>query len=334
MCPSRNSPETILAKFSSLSLDIRCLIWEATLPETRVFQVQATAHIPGTDAKTFKFYINHEPPIALSICQESRQLALRKGYFIGSLSLLDNVQGCWFNPSRDMLYLDRNQRRALQLDKNYRPADEIQGLDRVQHFGIEWRAIMLAAHHRLQPAEDMGALWRPFFRRLRPQMPMLKTFNYILPTVRLRGCHSWAREPYQSQHYDCELEALCADAQIPWGDAVSMRRPPNGTGWSIPRAAAPGIIAHKFITPSGNPAYYMLWSQVHEGLQMAMRDACRELEERHEKEADKEDIPDEYGIGRSCKVHNVDEIEVVGWRLLRIGAILVGNEGPYLGIDE
>lgn len=95
--------------FSDLPIEIRSLIWEATLPPPRIFHVKGTVEFGQKKALTF--HKPHPPPIALRISSESRTVALRNGGFF--LAHFDSA-GPWFNPKRDILYFDRNQRHMLR----------------------------------------------------------------------------------------------------------------------------------------------------------------------------------------------------------------------------
>ncbi|KAL3963157.1 hypothetical protein ACCO45_000161 [Purpureocillium lilacinum] len=119
------SPHAMAFRLADLPPEIRHLIWDATLPERRVFHVSDCAkiaypnpeekgdedeeaeaeaeaeeeqHEDGIDSsgmatwqpepgeRTFDFYIRHAPPLATQICRESRMVALSSGFFFLSPS--------------------------------------------------------------------------------------------------------------------------------------------------------------------------------------------------------------------------------------------------------
>lgn len=322
-----------LPLFPQLPEDVRILIWEATLPDARVFQVQTVHHIERKTARTLRFHIQHAPPIALSVCEESRRVAQRCGFFIGARSITRRDGGLWFNPLYDILYVDRHNRSLFKM--NGVSEGPIQGVEKVQHFGVEWRAIMVTSHV-VSATGDMRAVWRPMFRNLRPHMPRLKAVHYMLPVVRVRGCHNWAREPHKSHTYDAKLEELPQRARIPWSDmlstsALALTHPVS------PPDAGPGIKPHTAKTRSGFLGYFMRWEDVRTGLEMAMREACREAEERGQWAQDRKLELElaEYGERRDWKEKKicVEELQVVGWRLRRVGAVYGDEAGDFVGLD-
>lgn len=319
-----------IAGFCTLPEELRTLIWEATLPNTRVFQVHSVHRIEQQTARTLQFHIKHAQPISLSVCKESRLVAQRRGFFIGSPSFAQSdAGGLWFNPSRDILYVDRHNRSLF----NRTPDGPIQGVDRVQHLGVEWRAVM-ANTSAFSHTGDMRAVWRPMFRNLRPYVPKLKALHYMLPAVRVPGCYSWAREPYKSHEHDATLDELPQQARIPWCDSLSTSRVGRTHPVALPDAG-PGIKAHEARTRGGFLGYYMYWEDVRRGLEMAMREACEDAEEAMQRR-DAEEV-DEYGRrgdwrDKRNKV-GLEEVQVVGWRLRRVGVVYGEEDGNFVGLD-
>ncbi|OAA61507.1 hypothetical protein ISF_05586 [Cordyceps fumosorosea ARSEF 2679] len=128
-------------ELARLPPEVRQLVWEATLPGPRIFHVSELAAPPTSDnsdkddkddrpTTLLDFHIRHPPPASHGICRESRAITLLRGFFFSS-----SAAGPWFNPRRDMLYLDRNMRHRLNTTRTPVP-----GLDRVLHVGLEWRA--------------------------------------------------------------------------------------------------------------------------------------------------------------------------------------------------
>jgi hypothetical protein len=205
--------EAKFVKFSSLPTEIRDLIWEATLPPRRLFHVSGSTTIRSeqgpTAIKLLTFHVRHRHPVATRVCRESREAALRRGFFFRRFT------DVWFNPDRDMLYIDRNQRRYIQT-KDGKPLYRIAGLDRVKHVAVEWRA-WFRDIPALQSQESMCARWRHALRSLRLYTPNLETVNFVLPQTRYCGGMGFGREPYGSWKNPCDLIPLPEHANIPWG---------------------------------------------------------------------------------------------------------------------
>src|SRR5580658_6884259 len=83
------SSNSVAFRFNGLPREVRDLIWEATLPPSRVFHVSGshdsseTRHHPPSvpPTQSFKFYVHHLPPVTTRVCRESRAVALRRGFF-------------------------------------------------------------------------------------------------------------------------------------------------------------------------------------------------------------------------------------------------------------
>lgn len=248
------SPHAMAFRLADLPPEIRHLIWDATLPERRVFHVSDCAkiaypnpeekgdedeeaeaeaeaeeeqHEDGIDSsgmatwqpepgeRTFDFYIRHAPPLATQICRESRMVALSSGFFFLSPSSRSPVgppsPGAWFNPRRDMLYLDRNMRHRIKAE----PRLHVAGMDRVLHVGVEWRA-WFRDIPRLREGQDMCPHWRAALEPLLLCCPRAETVSFVLPRVRHVGGVTFGREPYGAAQYPCDLAPLPDGIQVPW----------------------------------------------------------------------------------------------------------------------
>lgn len=337
---SEENHQALFPQFLKLHAEIRALIWEETLPDARIFQVESTVSVDESTEKIFKFYIKHAPPIALSICQESRYIALLRGFYMGEVNVAGHTVGGWFNPQRDILYVDRHQRRILHMGRGKQSRGThkqktMQGLERVQNIGIEWRAIMVGTE------KYMAYFWRPFFGALRSYMPNLKAVHYILPKVRVKGSHPWAREPHQSQRFDCHIKTLPEDFMIPWGDGIRGLSAQGGQLNTV-RPVAPGLEVQSFITPAGNIAYYMHWSQVKQGLELSLDDAwtneSKDQTDENIEVLSSEEEAKAVGVLNatysSRSSGNIRVPQVIGWKLLRIGAVYEEGDGVYVGLEE
>lgn len=215
-------------KFNSLPPEVRQLVWEASLPGRRVFHLssflcpshtkQHPNNIPALDGagsypQTCDVHIRHSPPAATQVCCESRNAALRRGFFLSACDVTSTGPrpGVWFNPHQDMLYFDRNMRRFISVKHHMNITD----IDRVLHIGVEWRAwfrdVPLA-----HPKDDVSLLWKPTMEVLLYYFPRAKSLNFILPKVRKNGTMPIGREPYSAKHYPCDIEPLDDSATVPW----------------------------------------------------------------------------------------------------------------------
>ncbi|KAK8915420.1 hypothetical protein VCV18_010968 [Metarhizium anisopliae] len=203
----------MMPQFKGLPLEIRELVWEATLPPGRLFHVRdsiTTYPERGPPCvKRFTFHMSHRHPVATRVCRESRATALRRGF------LLSKRPEAWFNPDRDMLYIDRNQRRFIQRQSGD-PVYQVEGLEQVQHVGVEWRAWFrdIAV---FQSEASMHETWKHALRSLRLYLPNLQTINFVLPQTRHCGGMSFGREPYGASENPCQLITLPGHVKVPWG---------------------------------------------------------------------------------------------------------------------
>jgi hypothetical protein len=252
--------------FNSLPLEIRNIIWEATLPPRRFFQVSDIgrfSHNPTPGAALgavpiFTLHVYHSPPIATQICRESRSVALRRGFFLQSQRAPDEKgaavdPGVWFNPDRDILYFDCNLRYFLRT-RDGKPWYEVPGWDRVLHVGVEWRAFFRDVP-RFTENQDMRPSWRAAFALLYMYMPQMKTVNYIIPMACRTGGPMWVREQREAAQSDAELIPLPEDARIPWETRL------NPGGVSGPAPIAPQAI--------NTTTYITTWKEVRKNMLQA-----------------------------------------------------------------
>lgn len=327
-------PELDLHIFQTLPYEIRGLIWEATLPPARIFHVRDTVYVGDRGAsqneddipeKSFVFYIKHPPPSATSICRESRQVAFRNGGFFfppasSSSSSVSSPPGPWFNPNRDILYFDRNQRHSLR-SKAGRPVMHIQGWDRVLNVGLEWRALFSDVP-RPAPGQDMRRYWKAVIRPLYLYMPHMTEIHYILPRVRHKGGVTWGREPYGAFSYPPELEMLPEATGIPWEKARGLA---GAVALTAPAAAAAVIppTTAQVLSADSRSRFLTTWKCIREDIERSFD--LQPVEELQPEEEAEYDWEEEYmRLGEAgCKQGGQDSVSpprIVGWWLLRCGA--------------
>ncbi|KAK1464291.1 hypothetical protein CMEL01_13052 [Colletotrichum melonis] len=88
-------------QFCRLPMELRKIIWQMTLPDSRVFEPYDIEHRPRL-RKRF------EPPAILAVCKESRKVANEHGTFIfgWEKSIGESV---WFNPKKDVVIMEDAQ---------------------------------------------------------------------------------------------------------------------------------------------------------------------------------------------------------------------------------
>lgn len=298
--------------FSGLPFEIRTLIWEATLPPQRIFHVKGTAD--SCLKKILTFHCKHPPPIALHICAESRAAALRNG---GFFLAPEAGTGPWFNPKRDVLYFDRNQRHMLRSKGG---KTQIRGWDQVLHAGLEWRAWFRDVPRQTAPGdEDIRRHWRGVVRGLYFHMPALEGIHYVLPRVRHKGGVTWGREPYRSAQYQAELVCLPEETEIPWAGAGMGIRNAVHNGAAAGNAA-PGVLAVPGATEGSRTILTMTtWGDIKADMERALEEELKADQEDQVVELDwtlaNEDEGDEEN--NKCMFPGNRLPEVVGWWLLR-----------------
>ncbi|KAL6415483.1 hypothetical protein AUP68_02042 [Ilyonectria robusta] len=292
-----------------LPLEIRELIWEFALPDRRVFHVKGMSRQrpfmnPDPRCLFFNFHIGHPPPVCTRVCSESRAVALRKGFFFESR---DDHPGYWFNPDKDILYLDRNQRTLLHSKPN-QPRMKVSGWDRVLNVGLEWRAFFRDIPRPSQD-ETISSYWRAAIDPLYAYMPRMKTVNYILPEARYKGGITWGREPYGAQKFEAELFPLPEDTPIPWETNRNLGTPPSRTQ----------ILAEIQGRPI-HAASVLPWAEVR-------GDIVRGFEEGDDVSG-AEAEPAREGNPSDTRVNYPPRI--VGWSLVRVGATFSQENPAYL----
>ncbi|KAL6695461.1 hypothetical protein J3F84DRAFT_374423 [Trichoderma pleuroticola] len=299
---------------ASLPFEIRAFIWEATLPPARIFHVKDTK-IVG-QKKIFTFHRKSPPPVALHICAESRAAALRNG---GFFLAPDPGTGPWFNPKRDILYFDRNQRHMLRIGDG---RTRISGWEQVLHVGIEWRAWYRDVPRHMAPGdEDIRRHWRSVIRSLCLHMPALAGIHYVLPRFRHKGGVTWGREPFKSEQYETQLVHLPKETKIPWaGLNIGIRNAiQNGAAAGN---AAPGVLAVPRATQGGRAMLTMTtWRDIKADMERALEEELKEGEDEQVASLDwtlaYEDSDEEEADNSKCVFPGNRLPDVVGWWLLR-----------------
>ncbi|KAH6603970.1 hypothetical protein Trco_007416 [Trichoderma cornu-damae] len=256
----------------ALPFEIRALIWEATLPPPRIFHVKGTEN--ACLKKVLAFHNSHVPPIALRICAESRAVALRVGGFFLAPT---TAAGPWFNPKRDILYFDRNQRHMLRSKGG---KTQVCGWEQVLHVGLEWRAWFRDVPRQTAPGdEDVRRHWRSVMRGLYLHMPALEGIHYVLPRVRHKGGVTWGREPYGSARYQAEVVCLPERTEIPWaGAGIGIRNAVhNGAAAGN---AAPGVLTLPGAAEGSRTMLAMTtWGEIKANMERALEEELKEDQE-------------------------------------------------------
>ena len=321
--------------FGRLPEDLRLLVWEATLPDQRVFHVDRIASTrfldkkrsprglkPSDSPRFFTFHITHAPPSALHVCSESRAVSLCRGFFLSPYPEL-GIAGVWFCPERDVLYFDRTMRLPLRMagsegGQQRKVHAPILGWDRVLHAGLEWRAFFRDVP-RPDPGEeeegedeedDMGKYWRAAVAPLRASMPRLRTLGYVMPKTRHRGGIQVGREPWGASAFEAALVPLPEGTQIPWETLRNV-----GAGQDEEEEDPMAVLA-------GRVMGLRRWSAVRMDLEMALwREPVGEEgqgEEEDEEDARSEVAWDEWMSRRRKTIDEPPRVE--GWWLVREGA--------------
>ncbi|OAA34617.1 hypothetical protein NOR_08375 [Metarhizium rileyi] len=289
-------PRDLFPQFNRLPFEIRSLVWEASLPARRLFHVRESITVypekGPPSLKRFVYHIPHRHPVATRVCRESRAAALRRGFFF------PKCPDVWFNPDRDMLYIDRNQRRFIRSNRG-EPAYTVRGLEQVKHVGVEWRAWFrdIPAY---QPEKSMQERWQYALRSLRFYMPNLQTINFALPQTRYCGGMSFGREPYGAWENPCELVTLPEHVNIPWGRT-------SVTGATADPAAGAVSFGRQLTMRLTS------WETIRRQMVDALTDDADDADD-----AAKEEQADEFGrIVLPPPAKNIPQ--VVGWWLIRSG---------------
>ncbi|KAJ2984116.1 hypothetical protein NQ176_g183 [Zarea fungicola] len=299
--------------FERLPPEVRQLIWEATLPERRVFHVSEISQANYTedtdnpfmsndtelDEQTFEFHIRHGPPMATQVCRESRAIALLRGFFLApkkslkKSSMTESSTGPWFNPQKDMLYLDRNMRHCLKAKLPL----PVAGMDRVLHVGLEWRAWFRDVPRR--PADEKPELsWITALEPLLLHCPRAETVAFVLPRVRRAGGVPSGREPYGAENYRCDLVQLPDNVTVPWD------RPPLPSA-GLAAFGVPGLALSQIVGQSVPTEWKVIRGQ--------MEKAVNVLQGTETGDGDGDEYAHREIIQRRRPVH------IRGWWLVRPG---------------
>jgi hypothetical protein len=96
-----------IPQFKTLPIDIRLLIWEMVLPDGAVHEIHPCSKLMVGGKMMFRS--NHgTPPAILSVCQESRRIALQnlKVFYYRAPTDTKRIRPFYFNPRRDTLFLN------------------------------------------------------------------------------------------------------------------------------------------------------------------------------------------------------------------------------------
>ncbi|CAG7555938.1 unnamed protein product [Fusarium equiseti] len=181
-------------QFSSLPQEIRDQIWTLTLPSRRIFHLDKS-HDDEQHVDAYTFQNTYPLPSALQTCQDSRETALRQGFF---LTPPHSNKSMYFIPETDILYFGRVDCQRLR----EKELIDMPGLDRVVNLGFEW-----ASFFEYDPDESIipaKRYWRTVVECLYVQMPRLKTLNHISPV------------PFGKPRCEYGLTPLSGDTTVSW----------------------------------------------------------------------------------------------------------------------
>jgi hypothetical protein len=108
-----------------IPLEIRKLIWQYTLPASRIIQFTVREDYDGS------FFSGGTPPVALHICSESRQeaLSVSRPFFAFDHEMESMSRPIYFSPTRDILYFaERNALRDAQFIHRFPEIKEIRSI--------------------------------------------------------------------------------------------------------------------------------------------------------------------------------------------------------------
>ncbi|KAH9890163.1 hypothetical protein F4778DRAFT_752846, partial [Xylariomycetidae sp. FL2044] len=117
-----NNEPPAFPQFRRLPAEIRSMIWECTTPRRvlEIRHVEAEEDWPNSlglssNSMELAFWPNYPPPVASSVCRESRAVVLRGGRVRGGASTIwlqkkrqhtYTKEWSWFDPNRDVLFLN------------------------------------------------------------------------------------------------------------------------------------------------------------------------------------------------------------------------------------
>ncbi|OBS29402.1 hypothetical protein FPOA_03338 [Fusarium poae] len=172
-CP----PAPLRFSLNRLPPELRNHIWTLTLPCCRIFMVKRIERQNHKSQEGFFNFHHSNPnprfPIALSVCRESREAALRQGFFFQEGK---ESAGLWFRPDTDILYFSTKQKWILRTKKHI----SIPEWDRVLHVGIQLEAFYFHKDFLSTPPENLAKKMERFYAH----MPNLKTLS----------CMVWGRQ--------------------------------------------------------------------------------------------------------------------------------------------
>lgn len=244
-------------KLPHIPYEIRQLIWEFTLPPRRVFHVHSTPQVLRTERLSpeakrvysawfgpnaipeessdgtkrgfscLNFKTHHPAPVITRVCRESRDCAIRSGYFL--LPTLygddeDRISAAWFNESSDLLYYP-SQGAAVNLGYSADlPHFTIANIARVGSVAVGWWYLSTPSLETFVPNQPANILQDRLIA-IYAHMPAIQTLCIIHPDFRDQS--RTKEEPLG--HPDTEPElVMVPDPTIvfhnqefkPWGNVV------------------------------------------------------------------------------------------------------------------
>ena len=244
-------------EFTSLPRELRDIIWENSFPPPRLITLDGLCRVrfdllsnsakrvyklwfcdqeviesqrvePSDITHCFNFRERYLPPVITQICRESRQFALRAGYFLlpawnGSDedAFGENPGAMWFNGVADILYIEGSSVPFFLKTAPFRIPNAV----RVCSVGVDWKYVQGGA--RLSPEVWDSHSSRMSFRRrllaLYAYTPGLATLLLVRSGVRY-GCSLYSQRGEERLGGARKLEArmvplpLSTPIRLPTGD--------------------------------------------------------------------------------------------------------------------
>lgn len=283
-----------------IPFELRQIIWDFTLPPRRIFHVNSTPRVQTerlshetqrlynawfghnaepqqTSVETsigfscFKFKKHHPPPVITRICRESRDRAIRAGYFV--LPTLysndeDRISVAWFDGTSDLLYYPSKNAPTNLAHFTGLPYFLVANLARMSSVAVGWWYLLSPPLESWVPDRPAEIL-QDRLLAIYAHMPAIKTLYIVLPDFRDPEASRGAEEPLDDAG-NVELVTV-PDSTIvyynnefkPWGDVVRELYglvdpemvlrwhtifegladfPPQIVGYWLPGAAVDGVL--------------------------------------------------------------------------------------------
>lgn len=125
--------------FMKLPAEIRIKIWEFSLPGSRIFEPLIDDKYYGSAEGCMGLHHKFPPPASRGICKEAWNITEQHGMFCMGSHRWAPMDGCWFNPRRDVVYLSSKWKHSLKSEANLKDfLDRFLLPPRVEHVALSW----------------------------------------------------------------------------------------------------------------------------------------------------------------------------------------------------